>query len=72
MLGRGDVTSVEALAARVKQHRAYVSDVIRLAFLNPHVTKAILEGRQRPDLRLADLLTTDIPLEWAKQAAMFL
>jgi site-specific DNA recombinase len=41
---------------------------IRLAFLSPQITTAILEGRQPPELSLQHLLTRPIPLDWDRQA----
>lgn len=41
---------------------------IRLAFLSPQITTAILEGRQPPELTLQFLLTNPIPLDWSTQA----
>ena len=70
MLTTGAVTTVEGLAERVNQHRGYASKVLRLAFLSPAIAKSIPEGRQRPDLTLAELLEIEIPLSWSKQAAV--
>jgi hypothetical protein len=41
--------------------------VLRLAFLAPDLQRAILEGRQPPDLTLAYLLGSEIPLLWSEQ-----
>jgi site-specific DNA recombinase len=71
MLMTGEVTSVDELAERANQHRGYVREVLRLAFLSPDITRSILEGGQRQDLTLAALLETDIPLSWSKQASVF-
>lgn len=46
---------------------APVRQRIRLAFLSPKITAAILEGRQPPELSLQDLLTHPIPLGWKAQ-----
>jgi DNA invertase Pin-like site-specific DNA recombinase len=40
---------------------------IRLAFLSPKITTAILDGRQPPELSLQYLLTHPIPLGWKSQ-----
>jgi ParB-like chromosome segregation protein Spo0J len=68
LLADGTATSVEDLAARVKQDRGYVARVLRLAFLSPEITRSILAGRQRPDLSLRELLDTEIPLSWSEQS----
>ena len=70
LLANEEAVSVEALAQRVRQHRGYVRQVIRLAFLSPDVTRAILEGRHRPDLTLAELLEADMPMLWSRQVAL--
>jgi DNA invertase Pin-like site-specific DNA recombinase len=71
MLEMGEVGSVEALAARVKQERKHVGGILNLAFLAPDLTKAILKGEQPSGLRLAHLLAADLPLSWAEQRALF-
>ena len=48
---------------------SYVTRVVRLAFLSPAVTEAILRGRQRPDVISAPLMTPDgFPVLWSAQA----
>jgi site-specific DNA recombinase len=71
MLVAGEVASVEALAARVKQERRHVGRTLSLAFLAPDLTKAILRGEQPAGLRLTHLLDADIPLSWREQRIMF-
>jgi hypothetical protein len=58
--------SIEALARAVGLHPKHIRSSIRLAFLSPTVTKAILDGRQRTSLALGDL-NEDIALSWDKQ-----
>ena len=43
---------------------------LKLAFLSPVITQAILDGRQPADLSLEKLLRTDLPLDWDRQAKM--
>jgi hypothetical protein len=71
MLMAGEVASVEALAARVKQERRHVGRTLSLAFLAPDLTKTILRGEQPAGLRLTHLLDADIPLSWREQRIMF-
>jgi DNA invertase Pin-like site-specific DNA recombinase len=71
MLVAGEVASVEALAARVKQERRHVGRTLSLAFLAPDLTKAIIRGEQPAGLRLTHLLDADIPLSWREQRIMF-
>jgi len=68
MLIAGKAKSIEDLARQAKKHRGDIWPVLRLAFLSPDITKAILEGRQPSHLSLARLLECDIPLSWSKQA----
>jgi len=51
--------------------RPYVSSIIRLAYLAPAITQAILDGSQPPHLTLADLMQRDIPIDWAAQSHAF-
>lgn len=50
--------------------RGYVSAIIRMAYLAPDITEAILEGRQPQTLMLKDMMRT-IPPNWADQRRMF-
>jgi hypothetical protein len=43
-----------------------VSRILRLTLLVPEIVEAILDGRQRPELQLNDLLKK-FPLEWEQQ-----
>lgn len=45
----------------------YLRNLSRLAFLAPDIQRAILEGRQPANLRLADILSSDLPLRWDDQ-----
>ena len=51
--------------------RPYVSSLIRLAYLAPDITRAIVDGAQPAQLTLADLMTRDIPLDWVEQRRSF-
>ena len=56
------------LARREKLNRSYYSRVVRLTYLAPDITRAILDGRQPPDLTAAVLLThPSLPLVWPEQ-----
>ncbi len=58
-LGIGDI------AASPGVHHSYASRLIRLAFLNPEITEAILDGRQPLGLTAAKLMQVSrLPLEW--------
>jgi hypothetical protein len=56
------------LAKREKLNRSYYSRVVRLTYLAPDITRAILEGRQPPGLSAARLLEhSGLPLAWPEQ-----
>ena len=56
------------LAKREKLNRAYFTRVLRLAYLAPDITRAILEGRQPPGLTFAKLTQDSyLPLAWPEQ-----
>ncbi len=61
-LGIGDIADSEGV------HHSYVSRLIRLAFLSPEITEAILDGRQPIGLTAAKLMRVSrLPLEWRAQ-----
>jgi hypothetical protein len=45
--------------------------MIKLAYLAPSITQAILDGTQSTSLTLADLRKHDIPVGWANQRRAF-
>ena len=56
------------LAKAEELNRSYFSRVLRLAYLAPDITLAILEGRQPPGLTLAKLTAdAELPLAWPEQ-----
>ena len=63
--------SLSELAREDSCSRPYVSSLIRLAYLAPDVTRAIVNGTQPAQLTLADLMSRDIPLDWAEQRRSF-
>ena len=54
ILRNGEISPTE-LAAREGVTRSYVARIVRLAFLSPAVTEAILAGRQRASITVASL-----------------
>ncbi len=61
-MGIGDIAESEGV------HHSYVSRLIRLAFLSPEITEAILGGRQPLGLTAAQLMQVSrLPLEWQAQ-----
>jgi len=63
--------SLNELAREDNCSRPYVSSLIGLAYLAPDVTRAIVEGTQPAQLTLADLMSRNIPLDWAEQRRSF-
>ncbi len=61
----GTHDSVETLAEANRLHPKVVRQALRLAFLSPDVTSAILEGRQPSRLSLAQIPRL-LPLSWTK------
>jgi site-specific DNA recombinase len=56
------------LAKSEKLHRSYYSQVLRLAYLAPDITTAILDGRQPPGLTATMLIEhPHLPLSWHEQ-----
>ena len=63
--------SLDELAREEGCSRPYVSSMIRLAYLAPGITQAILQGTQPAQLTLADLMQRDIPVDWVEQRRAF-
>lgn len=66
-----DGKSLDELAREDGCSRPYVSSMIRLAYLSPAITLAILDGTQPAQLTLADLMQRDIPDDWVEQRRAF-
>lgn len=72
MLAGGEI-DVRTLARREGVNEAYLTRVMRAAFLSPHVTEAILAGRQNAEVTAAGLRDPgSIPIDWHEQARTFL
>lgn len=65
-LTNGTYDSIEELGQAVKVHPKIIRSGIRLAFLAPDITAAILTGEQPKNLSLADF-KKNVPIAWAKQ-----
>src|SRR5205085_6683720 len=56
------------LARREKLNRSYFARILRLTYLAPDITRAILDGHQPPNLSAAVLLNhPSLPLAWPEQ-----
>ena len=64
----GRVRTTKEIADRKNSDERYVARIIKLAFLAPDITAAILDGRQPPELN-ADMVIkmSDLPCSWALQ-----
>lgn len=66
MLTEGSHGSIEELASSIDLNPKVVRKSIRLAFLTPDVTEAILKGTQPQSMGLRNLQQT-LPLSWTAQ-----
>lgn len=71
LLVNGEADSIESIARRFRLDRGHAGMTLKLAFLSPKITRAILQGEQPQNLRLKDLLDADIPLSWHDQDEAF-
>jgi site-specific DNA recombinase len=72
ILQAGEV-DIKMLAAQEKVSASWITRVLRLAFLSPAVTDALLAGRLRAGVDAALLTATDaVPASWAEQQRMLL
>jgi hypothetical protein len=70
-LERNGETGLHDLARQDECSRPYISSMIKLAYLAPEITRAILDGTQPGHLTLADLMQRDIPIDWTEQRRAF-
>jgi site-specific DNA recombinase len=66
----GEAPSIRSIAKEERINESYVGRILRLAFLAPDITEAVLAGRQPADLELETLMKP-IPLAWADQRRLF-
>ena len=67
MLDSGEFTTIGELAEREGIAPSYMTRVLRLTLLAPDIVEAILGGKQRPEVTLAQVLET-FPAEWSRQS----
>jgi hypothetical protein len=64
----GAAQSLEDIAAREQVTGSYVTRVLRIAFIAPDITAAILRGQHPRQLNAAKLLANSrLPLSWSQQ-----
>ncbi len=67
-LEAGHHDSIEACANAMGVSNSYVGRIVRLAYLAPDITTAILDGRQPANVTAARLSqTSELPLAWSEQ-----
>jgi hypothetical protein len=59
------------IAAATRHSGSYIRTRAQLAFLSPAIQRAILEGRQPPDLTLEQMIRKPVPLDWDKQEKLY-
>ena len=64
--------SVKAIAESENVSSDFITHNIDLAFLSPEILRAILEGKQRPDLSTAQLSRRRWSMNWAEQRPDFI
>jgi site-specific DNA recombinase len=70
-LAQGEGVPFAALAEREGVSRSYFTRLVRLSYLAPDITGAILDGRQPPDLTAEKLLEhSRLPLAWHDQRTL--
>ena len=70
MLESGDFATIAELAEREGIAPSYMTRVLRLTLLAPDIVEAIMDGKQRPEVTLAQIIT-QTPLEWDGQRRRF-
>lgn len=70
MLESGEFATIAELAEREGIAPSYMTRVLRLTLLAPDIIDAILDGKQGPEVTLAQVLEP-FPLTWQHQALHF-
>jgi hypothetical protein len=70
LLETGVFGTIDELATAEKINPSYVSRILRLALLAPHIVEGILIGRQYLGVTLGKRMEK-FPLVWEQQAAVF-
>lgn len=70
MLDSGEFATIAELAEHERIASSYMTRVLHLTLLAPHIVEAVLDGRQGPEVTLARLLGS-FPVEWAQQGMPF-
>jgi len=68
---QGDGTSITELAGASGVTPSYFTRIVRLGFLAPDITKAILDGCQPMELSARKLSLASLPKDWSEQRRAF-
>jgi site-specific DNA recombinase len=72
MLVKHKASKFNDLAKREKLNRSYFSRLLRIAYLAPDITAAILDGHQPAGLTTTTLIKrAELPISWCKQRHIF-
>ena len=69
-LQTGELESVKAIAGQCGMNQKYVARMLKVAFLAPDITEAILDGQQPPKLTVIEILKP-FPVAWSDQLDHF-
>ena len=71
-IARNEASGLSDIARAARLSRTYVTSFTYLAFLAPHITKMILQGRQPSELTAKRLISSalNMPLLWADQVLL--
>lgn len=64
-------TDIATIARSEKMNDSWVSRIVRLNFLAPQLTEAILAGTQPASVNAISLRSAELPIDWDEQVAMF-
>ena len=71
LLESGEFATIAELAEQEGIAPSYMTRVLRLTLLAPNIVEAILDGRQEPEVTLAQVLKP-FPLDWDGQSDFFI
>jgi|GEM_PF-1850323 len=70
-LMQDEVHSYREIANKAGVDASYIQLVLPLAFLDPQLTRKLLDGRRQLRGGLIELLRRGIPADWQQQRALF-
>ena len=70
-LEQDEVQTYRDIANKADVHPTYVQLLLPLAFLDPQITRELLDGRRQVSGGLINLLRRGIPADWQQQRVLF-